>query len=397
VPRRTARSGTKRTVTKGKDVPFRETVAAVALLVTMVGPASANDARVLWAATRDAGGLEERAVDVAVDRTGIAVAAGLVAGGDGPSRFAVRALRVSTGALVWEDLPALGEASEAAGVAVGSGVAVVVGRRGAPEASDFVVRAYDLRSGALRWSELVDAGGLDLASHVATGAGLAVVTGLLDGVPLVRAYDVRTGAVRWEERGGGGGAVGIRGSVVLVGGGTTVRAYDLRSGRLRWSHVDAAEHVAAVALSPPYAVVAGLRRLGDDPEGPTDLLVRAHDLRTGRVVWTDAYDGGERDVANAVAVEGRVVVIAGSVRRHYDAPIVRAYDLVAGTILWTDLPSTADYDTRALDVAIHAGTAVVAGTLHSSHGVLAYGARRGTPLWRHDDTAISGWAWAGAG
>lgn len=375
-------------------MPFREAVAAVVLLVAMVGSVSANDARVLWAATRDAGGLEERAVDVAVDGTGIAVAAGLVAGVGGASRFAVRAHFVSTGALAWEDLPALGEPSEAAGVAVRYGVAVVVGWRGAPEESDFVVRAYDLRTGALRWSELVDAGGLDLASHVVIGAGLAVVTGLLDGVPLVRAYDVRSGAMRWEDRGGGGGAVAVRGSVVLVGGGTTLRAYDLRSGTLRWSHVDAAERVAAVALSPSYAVVAGLRRLGDDPEDPTDLLVRVHDLRNGSVVWSDAYDGGERDVANAVAVEGRVVVIAGSVRRQYDAPIVRAYDLVAGTVFWTDLPSTADHDTRALDVAIHSGTAVVAGSLHGSHGVLAYAARRGTPLWRHDDTAISGWAWA---
>lgn len=375
-------------------MPFRETVAAVALLTTMIGPASANDARVLWAATRDAPGLEERAVDVAVDGTRIAVAAGLVASPGGTSRFAVRAHDVSTGALVWEDLPPLPEPSAATAVDVQRGVAVVVGSCGAPEASDFVVRAYDLRSGALRWSDLVDAGALDRASHVAIGAGLAVVTGLLDGVRLVRAYDVRSGAVRWEDRGGGGGAVAIRGSVVLVGGGATVRAYDLRSGTLRWSHVDAAEDVAAVALSSAYAVVAGLRRTGDDPEDPTDLLVRAHDLRTGRVVWTDTYDGGDRDTANAVAVEGRVVVIAGSVRRQYDAPIVRAYDVVDGTVLWTDLPATADYDTRALDVAVHSGTAVVAATLHSSHGVLAYGARRGTPLWRHDDTTISGAAWA---
>ena len=373
---------------------LRETVAAVALLVTMVGAASANDARVLWAATRDAPGIEERAVDVALDGAGIAVAAGLVADGGGTSRFAVRAHDVSTGALVWEDLPALGEPSEAAAVDVRSGVAVVVGWRGALQESDLVVRAYDLRSGVLRWSELVDAGGRDRASDVAIGAGLAVVAGQLDGVPLVRAYDVRSGAVRWEDRGGGRGAVAIRGSVVLVGGGTTIRAYDLRSGTPLWSHVDAMEHVAAVALRPPYAVVAGLRRLGDDPEDPTDLLVRAHDLRTGRVVWTDAYDGGERDAATAVAVEGRVVVVAGSVRRQYDAPIVRAYDLVDGAVLWTDLPATADHDTRAFDVVIRAGTAVVAGSLLGSHGVLAYDARRGTPLWRHDDGMISGAPWA---
>jgi outer membrane protein assembly factor BamB len=194
-------------------------------------------------------------------------------------------------------------------------------------------------------------------------------------------------------------AVTVSGKTVVVAGLTAapfdgtdlvVRAYDVESGVPRWADQTPATFgtLAPVFVTSTghLAFVAGFT---STPETGQDILVRAYDVKTGDVLWTDLLDKGGDDTPQGIAASSNVVVVVGYGGSGPGKAIdflVRAYDPQTGDVLWEDrVDHGVTVDDAAWAVAIDGNRVFVAGTTGTGAGrdliVRAYGAHTGQLLW----------------
>ncbi len=317
------------------------------------------------------------------------------------------------GDLLWTNQFDLAGGADQALAVTGKGrQAFVAGRvRNASLNNDWRVAAYDVVTGAMLWTNQLDfAAGRDealsiaLAGHVVAAAGRVRSSGNDDW--FVRAYDRQTGAILWSDQynltNGNDRANAIAaGRTTFVTAGHVrnaagdddwaVRAYDARTGQLLWQdQYDPAagdDDAAAVTILANKAIAVGHVTTG---AGDTDWFVRAYDLQTGAILWSDQFDAvAGDDEALAVLGRGRSVFVAGRVMNGNANTdfTVRAYDAATGNLLWTDQYDLANDDDRAVSLAIRGKTLLAAGSARNLNGdtdflVRAYNAGNGQPLWQ---------------
>lgn len=280
-----------------------------------------------------------------------------------------------------------------------------------------MVRAYDIRTGAVMWTDKFDrAGQFDFAVHVVVGGGRVFVAGITNPAAgndddfTVRAYNAQTGALDWEDTFDYGGldeafAIAVGGGrVVAIGGGVNasgnediiLRAYDANNGTVLWTRIvdqGADEEGQFLAIHGGRVFMAALGNGGETPcvasispaalnppgayRGDCDFLVRAYDLATGKLVWSNQMNiGGDFDVAYYIAVDGSTVAAVG-IGTPYGSTcqpdvgaggncdwLVRMYDARTGFPLWGDLfdrdPAPGGFD-QASRVAIEGRRIFVTG------------------------------------
>lgn len=289
----------------------------------------------LWEDVFDVAGGFDEALAVAADGRQV-----LVAGGGtnaaGNFDFLVRAYDGRSGALLWRDqVDVAGSHDVAEAIATdGRRVFAAGGVTNALGDLDLAVRAYDARTGIGLWNDQFDAaGGSDAAKAIATDGTQVLVAGFATSATgggdfLVRAYESKTGAIRWEDQ------------VDKSGGGDTALAAATSHGRA---------YVTGFATS---------------AAGDFDFLVRAYDARTGESSWEDQFDAmGRDDQAFAISSDGRRVFVAGAgtnIAGDRDF-ILRAHDGRTGSILWEDQVDKAGGDDAAFAVATGHGLVFAAG------------------------------------
>jgi hypothetical protein len=301
---------------------------------------------------------------------------------------------------------------------------------------DFLVRAYDSRTGTLLWADLFNlAGGLDAADVIAVdpgGLGLVFAAGSGTNTTgnhakardlLIRAYDGQTGALVWHDqfdlahdRDEANAVAAFNGRVFVAGRSrnTTqdfdlvLRCYDAQTGSLLWQdvhdgssplrHPGKAEAARGIAVGWDGVYVVGLTT---NANGQFDLLVRAYDPATGRLLWEDVFDlAGGADVASAVALDSGRLVVGGygtNAAGNRDF-LVRAYDSRTGTLLWQDVYDLAGKDDQVHEwssIAVRDGRAFVVGYATNAAGnkdflVRAYSLQTGVLAW-HDQFDLNGY------
>lgn len=124
------------------------------------------------------------------------------------------------------------------------------------------------------------------------------------------------------------------------------------------------DRAVELAVEDPRVFVVGS---GTNAAGNTDFLVRAYDVATGILLWSDQFDlAGLEDAAAAVAVDSGRVFVAGKATNLPGAGganfVVRAYDAAGGGLLWMDqFDLYGGYD-EALTIVAQAGTVFAAGS-----------------------------------
>lgn len=215
--------------------------------------------------------------------------------------------------------------------------------------------------------------------------------------------------VKWQDqldvegRPDRGRSVTIQGKTVVVAGTVRsddeiellVRAYDRQSGTFLWQDrypaLTGIEADVYVTSNADTVYVAGY--VGGLAAGTTDIKVRAYDLRSGDVLWTDVMDAGRDDLPKGLAASKRVVVVVGYGGNNGGAALnflVRAYDPNRGTIVWQE---EVDKGAAAIDaawaVALEGNKVFVAGSSTTNTGdrtvrallLRAYDVRNGHLLW----------------
>ena len=178
----------------------------------------------------------------------------------------------------------------------------------------------------------------------------------------VRALSARRGHLLWQDRfdlaghNDEVGGVAVDAGIVFVGGYATstagdtevlVRAHDAGSGRLLWqatsSSTERSEAIEAMAATGGRAFAVGRTDIDDD----SDVLVIAFLGRAGTTAWSDTFDlGGGFDTARAIAVGDRRLVVAGSgaTRRGDSNALVLTYEATTGELLWTHAFGSTGFD-----------------------------------------------------
>jgi len=133
-----------------------------------------------------------------------------------------------------------------------------------------------------------------------------------------------------------------------------VRCYDAHSGAVRWSQSYSLlgeslpgvyDAPIQVAMDDATVVVAGYgstKAVADElyPKASRDWVVRAYDVETGRLLWSD-HSGSPSDTDEAnggvVLIDGRAYVL-GFLADAEGAPhtLLRAYDSRSGRVVWND-------------------------------------------------------------
>ncbi len=199
---------------------------------------------------------------------------------------------------------------------------------------------------------------------------------------------------------GAGGELGVR-----------VQTFRASTGELLWEQqYDLAgriERPEDVIVTPTNVVVVGWAQ--SSPGGDHDILVLNYAAVSGNLLWSSYYDrAGFEDVASAVDIQGRRVVVAGHSAFDPDGDvdaIVQRYDLFDGSLLWTDFVDLAGEFDTANDVVIAGSRAVIVGHGSQSDGsedllVAGYNLKSGTNLWTNTydvDFLAHGLAAAGQG
>jgi outer membrane protein assembly factor BamB len=234
----------------------------------------------------------------------------------------VRAVSAKSRSFLWEDRVDSALATDrVVGLAVSGRRVIAAGisnDAAEPESSgDWLVRALDAKKGTLLWQNVVDRGGADTVRDVGVSGRTTVVVGRSveaagpggDDDWLVQAYDTKTGALLWED------------------------AVDYALGE---------DQPRRVAVGKKQVVVIGGATNAVGPSTGEDLAVRAYDSKTGALLWEDLFDGpSENDRAEQVAIAGKAVLVAGRSQRLVDPEsgndwVVRAYDVQTGALLWSD-------------------------------------------------------------
>jgi putative pyrroloquinoline-quinone binding quinoprotein len=179
-----------------------------------------------------------------------------------------------------------------------------------------------------------------------------------------------------------------------------VRAYNGKTGKLLWQDDLAgtvptfSSSATAIAVDNGRVYVSGrLRNQG----GPgLDLLVRAYNGKTGKLLWQDLFDlAGEDDFAQAITVEKGHVYVSGvgTIRRaRLGDPgntvfLVRAYDADDGKILWQNWSApTEETQTNAVtSITAEKGRVYAAGYHNNDTLVRAYDGDTGVILWQDQE------------
>jgi len=284
----------------------------------------------------------------------------------------VRAVSAKSRTFLWEDVHDSALATDRV-VAIGvSGNRVIAAGisndAAAPDsAGDWLIRALDHKKGTLLWQKIVDRGGADTVRDMGVVGRTAVVVGrATDGAGVagandwfVQAYDTKTGALLWEDAvdyaldddEARKVAVGKK-QVVVVGGATNaisetsgedwiVRAHDTKTGALLWEDVfdgaNETDRAEQVEFAGKIVLVAGRSQQLVEPGSGNDWVVRAYDVQTGALLWSDVYDGAlgndrPSSTAHGIAVKGKQAFITGRSANAVDVDssrdaVVRAYNL----------------------------------------------------------------------
>ena len=310
------------------------------------------------------------------------------------------------GDLLWEDQFDFGDIDFATrdGVVVEGSrgfVAATTGASGGSGDFDWLVRAYDTQDGTLLWEDLFDlASGPDSPLGITTGGGLVFVSGDATNaagivVPVIRAHDSRTGTLLWQDVGANQGlfdsaavhglwvvAIGAIGEDPSPAPGASfffrsdwlVRAYDARTGDLLWEdRFGAPDPVGMIQQDRPVSVAAagnrvyvGGRSRITAGQGPR-WIVRAHDAKSGALLWQDVALGPFQSQANSIAIDGDRLVAAGFLISQLSPLnldwLVRASDTKTGELLWQDVVNKGVSSSEmALDLAVSEGRVFAAGT-----------------------------------
>jgi TolB-like protein len=196
----------------------------------------------------------------------------------------------------------------------------------------------------------------------------------------------------------------VQGTRVFVAGATetsaggaafTLRAYSAKDGSLLWGdnfdrEGDLDDIANAVAVQGNKVFVAGLTRAS---AGGAAFTLRAYSAKDGSLLWGDNFDreGDLDDIANAVAVQGNKVFVAGLTETSAGgaAFTVRAYSAKDGSLLWENFyDREGDLDDIANAVAVRDKEVFVAGLTRTSAGgaaftLRAYSAKDGSLLWEN--------------
>jgi hypothetical protein len=175
-----------------------------------------------------------------------------------------------------------------------------------------------------------------------------------------------------------------------------VRALDPATGHLLWQdnlpEIDT--QALAVAATSTRAVAAGYRG-----EGGT-WLVRCYNASTGAILWTDAYSlGTGENSAKAVTIIGNKAIVAGDCNdgQGHIKWVVRAYNLNTGALFWSDVYDMGDggnavhgiasltrraVKSKVTQYVVVAGKAWDQASKSDRWLVRAYNARTGAFLWQ---------------
>lgn len=328
--------------TDGDRVAVGGTVRTTASFLTadfIVRSYDANSGRTLWQTVIDKG--RGDSAHTLVAHGGRVFVGGQVTNADGSRDFYVGVLEGQTGEILWEDQFQLGRSNERAfAMAVEGERLVVAGTRTSPFSglpNRLIVRAYHVSTGALLWSDV------PLGPHnffvrnaaLVIHGGLAFVGGTALNAAgngfdfMVRAYDLNTGALRWQDISERGGdidtvydlsvhgdrlfAVGQGGPGGFYNADLVVKAYQATSGAVLWDYqIDVAggdDFLTAVVVQGGTIIACGAVT---NPQGNYDFFVRAFDARTGALDWQDQVDVGSFDIGFVLAVHGNRIFAAGS-------------------------------------------------------------------------------------
>lgn len=393
-------------------------VSLVTVVPTEAGTrTSAGD--LLWQVDFDLADGDDRATAVAAAH-GRVVVVGFATNPAGDTDWIVRAHEARTGRILWRDRVAVaGRHEEALAVAMDEHRVVVAGVSVDDTGrSRALVRAYVARTGALAWRDAWTGAGVSLAMHEGTAVVASIVTNATGaGRILVRRYASKNGVVAWEDRSAPTGftagsiaprALVIQGHEVYLA--TTVapagspvpgpdlpclvRAYDLRTGRVRWNAIHTASSIpGASGVCIPLAIASDGRRVviaGVGDVSVDQFVVASFDARTGAFLWEDmTVLVAFRNVAMAVAIERGHALVAGwrhipgnSIRQAF---VVRSYEASTGVLSWEDLHFSDGPFTfwHGLDLEARRGRVYAVGQDENDGTwlVRAYEAAHGDVLW----------------
>jgi hypothetical protein len=242
----------------------------------------------------DVTGSDDEAFSVAVEDRLMIVGGNIGTGPQDTVAPAVRAYDANSGTLVWDDvMPDTSQYGFVFKVVVHEGQVVAA----AEASNNWLIRSYDARSGAIRWSQtysLID----PMATDVLDGpVQLAVDEGtvLAAGFGATESLEDETYPHQFRE--------------------WVVRAYDADTGRLLWSDRSGTPTGAAEANGGALIVDGHAYALGyiTDTQGVQHTLVRAYELRGGRVIWQDevAASGNPFGVSVTLsAAEGKLSAVS---------------------------------------------------------------------------------------
>lgn len=230
---------------------------------------------------------------------------------------------------------------------------------------------------------------------------------------VVRAYDVWTGAPLWHAHHDPGPGSSVARAVQtnlgkLFAAGSeradsgaeffVVRAHNARTGKFIWE--DAYDQGGG--LSAAFAIAAGDKRVfavgtGRRTSGEDHFLVRTYHADSGVLLWQDSHGlgGGENAAYTVAYLEGRVFVGGmGETREGHKLLLIRAYDAWTGKVLWTRKYDLGGHLNKAVGIVAADGRVICAGdALNNEHQaqfvLLALDARTGAWLWKKSDGQVN--------
>ena len=283
----------------------------------------------------------------------------------------VRAYEVTTGRILWDNIFDKGRDDLPQALDANSNAVVVAGYGGNVSTSyvDFIVRAYDPLTGAILWDDQVDKSGTDDAAWaVAVEGNQVFVAGTtrlgLSNDLILRAYDARSGKLKWEFRRAGTSPlqmVSTPGRLFVAGfssSNTFVAALNPKNGGIIWQDSSKPGVYFDLTVKTNYVIAAG----ANNKRG---ILVRVYDSQTGAERWNDqsSPQTGFAEFISAVTATDDAVYVAGVSGKdfEYSEFLVRAYDLTTGSVLFTERTQRGP-STNVSDIAVSGTVLTVVGT-----------------------------------